>query len=148
VKEDVPSLRRVQSFRALARAFKKGSDRFGFRLVHYSVQGNHLHLITEADDRRALSQGLQGLGIRLAKAVNRVLEREGSVFSDRYFAHYLKGPREAANAIAYVLGNWFRHAGREMGLYDMDQLSSPAEPGTTVQPRSWLLRFGWTTARP
>jgi hypothetical protein len=132
----------------MAKAFKKGNDRFGFRLVHYSVQGNHLHLITEADDRTALSRGLQGLGIRLARAVNRIHERRGTVFSDRYFAHYLRGPRETANAIAYVVGNWFRHAGRVMGLYDVDQLSSAAEPGTTAQPRSWLLRFGWLVAPP
>jgi hypothetical protein len=116
--------------------------------VHYSVQGNHLHLIVEADDKLALSRGLQGLGIRLACAVNRVLQRAGHVFSDRYHAHYLRGPREAASAIAYVLGNWFRHAGRAMGLYDVDQLSSPAEPGTTVEPRSWLLRVGWLKAVP
>jgi hypothetical protein len=102
----------------------------------------------EAEDKKSLSRGLQGLGIRLACAVNRVLKRSGSVFADRYNAHYLRGPTETANAIAYVIGNFFRHAGRAMGLYDLDWLSSPAEPGTTAQPQSWLLRVGWTRAVP
>ena len=148
VEEGIESLRRVPSFRAMARAFQVGKDRFGFRLVHYSVQGNHLHLIVEAEDRTSLSRGMQGLGIRLAKALNRVMQRSGSVFADRFHAHYLRSKREVARAIAYVLGNWFLHAGRENGPWDVDQLSSVAEPGTTVQPQSWLLRFGWVTARP
>ena len=39
-----------------------GAARFGFRLVHYAVMGNHVHLIVEAPDRRALWRGMQGLG--------------------------------------------------------------------------------------
>jgi REP element-mobilizing transposase RayT len=148
VEEGIESLRRVPTFRAMAKAFQVGKDRFGFRLVHYSVQSNHLHLIVEADDKQALSRGMQGLAIRLAKAVNRVLQRHGAVFADRFYAHYLRSKREVARAIAYVLGNWFLHAGREVGPWDVDQLSSVAEPGTTVQAQSWLLRFGWMTARP
>ena len=148
VRAGLESLRRVATFRAIAAAFREGKDRFGFRLVHYSVQGNHLHLIVEAEDSGALSRGLQGLGVRLARAVNRVLSRSGKVFSDRYYAHQLRGPRETARAIAYVLGNWFRHAGRVMGRDDIDRLSSVAEPGTTVMPRTWLLREGWVAAPP
>src|SRR5262249_6704193 len=130
------------------KAFRDGKNRFGFRLVHYSVQGNHLHLIVEADDKVALSRGMQGLGIRLACAVNKVQQRDGSVFSDRYHAHYLRSRIETARAISYVLRNWFRHAGIEMTIRDVDQLSSAAEPGTTVLPRTWLLRVGWVNAPP
>jgi REP element-mobilizing transposase RayT len=148
VEKGIESLRRVTTFRALAKAFEGGKDRFGFRLVHYSVQGNHLHLIVEAEDAKSLSRGMQGLGIRLACAVNRVQQREGSVFSDRYHAHALRSRTEVARAIAYVIGNWFRHAGVEMSLWDVDQLSSEAERGTTVQPRTWLLRVGWIGAPP
>ena len=41
----------------------------GLRIVQFSVQGNHLHLIVEADSSTALSRGMQGLCIRLAKAL-------------------------------------------------------------------------------
>ena len=82
-------------FRAVRRALTGARARFGFRLVHFSVQRDHLHLLAEASDRRALSRGMQGLSIRVAKAVNRRLGRRGAVFADRYHARALKTPREA-----------------------------------------------------
>ncbi|MFL5310309.1 MAG: hypothetical protein ACJ79H_07660 [Myxococcales bacterium] len=69
-----------------------------------------LHLIAEARDAMALARGIQGLSIRIAKAVNRVLGPRGPVFADRYHAHALRTPTETANAIAYVLGNTHLHA--------------------------------------
>ena len=74
----------------LARAFWGGADRFGFKLVHYSVQGNHLHLLVEARDERALSRGMNGLGVRVARGLNRVMRRHGRVLADRYHAHILR----------------------------------------------------------
>jgi hypothetical protein len=106
----LPSLRRPRLMRVIERAFCKGCERFGMRLVHYSVQRGHLHLICEASDERALSRGLQGLGIRLAKALNRALGRKGRVFADRFHSRVLKTPREVKHALAYVLGNRRKHA--------------------------------------
>src|SRR4029453_16164418 len=68
----LPMLRRHHTYRTLRACFRRGKDRFGFRLVHHSVQSNHLHLICEAADRLALSRGMQGLAIRLARGLNRV----------------------------------------------------------------------------
>jgi REP element-mobilizing transposase RayT len=73
----LPSLRRRQLRKVIFRAFGAGSERFGFRLVHFSVQSNHVHLICEADDARALARGMQGLSIRLAKGLNRGAKRFG-----------------------------------------------------------------------
>jgi REP element-mobilizing transposase RayT len=50
-------------------------------VVHFSVQRDHLHLIVEASDRRALSRGMQGLSIRVARAANGELGRKGRVFA-------------------------------------------------------------------
>ena len=52
----LPPLRSRGAFEVLRRSFGAGCDRFGFRLNHYSVQDGHLHLIVEAEDRRALSR--------------------------------------------------------------------------------------------
>ena len=52
------------------RVFEAGKKRFGFRLVQFSVQSNHMHLIAEAEDSRALSRDVQALGVRLARAVS------------------------------------------------------------------------------
>ena len=48
-----------------------------FRLVQFSVQADHLHLLVEGPDTR-LALGIRGLIIRVARAINRALGRDGS----------------------------------------------------------------------
>jgi hypothetical protein len=81
-------------------------------LVQFSVQRDHLHLIVEASDRRALSRGMQGLSIRVARATNGELGRKGPVFADRYHARALTTPRAVRFALRYVLLNARKHEGR------------------------------------
>ena len=80
-----------------------------FRVTHFSVQRDHLHLIVEADNRAALESGLRSLSIRLALRINRVLGRHGTVWADRHHRHTLKTPREVRNALVYVLMNVKKH---------------------------------------
>jgi REP element-mobilizing transposase RayT len=150
------NLRSRRALAALQGAFEAGRDRFGFRLVHYSVQGNHLHFIVEANDRRALSQGMQALTVRMARALNRMMRRRGKVFADRFHAHVLRSRREAAHALRYVFGNFARHArswGEEIRASYCDPFSSVAwfaaelpEGAPVAAPRTWLLRVGWKGA--
>jgi REP element-mobilizing transposase RayT len=134
-------------------------DRREFRVVHYSVQGNHVHLIVEADDRRALSEGIQGFSVRLAKGLNRLMRRRGKVFADRFHEHVLRTPSETRRALAYVLLNHSSHMariGKGAGQATVDPFSSGAAfdgwrepvapgPGAPVwkAPETWLLRSGW-----
>jgi len=106
------SLRIPACYGALRAAFTAGCDRFGFRLAQWSIQSNHLHLIVEADDRRALARGLKGLAVRIARRVNRLMRTKGHVFADRYHARVLRSPREVRNALLYVLNNERKHATR------------------------------------
>src|SRR6187397_2692263 len=78
------SLRTVKVVREIEGTFSRGCERSEFRLVHYSLQGNHAHLIVEARDGDALGRGMKAIGARLARAVNRIAERSGSVLADRY----------------------------------------------------------------
>ncbi len=110
IRKDLPSLRTVKLVRALERSFAAGCERPGFRLVHYSLQGNHAHLIVEAHDREALGRGMKAVGIRLARAVNRIAGRKGRVLADRYHLRLLPTPREVRSALRYVLLNARRHA--------------------------------------
>src|SRR5882757_11523375 len=105
IRREVGDLRTDKRFLRIQRAFRYGCDRFGMRMTQFSVQGNHIHLIVEADDRDALSKGMQGLAIRLARGVNRVSNRKGAVFSDRYHARVLKTLTEVRNAVHYVFYN-------------------------------------------
>ena len=105
----LPSLRKRATYTVLLVALGGGSERFGMRLVHWSVLGDHLHLLIEACDRRALSRGMQGLAVRLAKALNRWWRRAGRVFADRYHSHALRSPSEGRRALFYVLQNARKH---------------------------------------
>nr|MCU0866302.1 hypothetical protein [Planctomycetota bacterium] len=83
----LPRLRSKPAYEALRAAFAAGCARNlsgAFRLCHYAVLNDHLHLICEAEGRQALSRGLQGLLIRIARALNKLWSRRGSVFADRY----------------------------------------------------------------
>jgi hypothetical protein len=86
-----------------------GKDRFHFRLTHFSVQHHHLHLLCEAPTAPALGRGLQGLGIRIAKGVNRLRGGKGTVFRERYHAHELCTLTETRRALRYVAGNDHHH---------------------------------------
>ena len=150
------NLRSHRALRALESAFHAGRDRFGFRLVHYSAQGNHLHLLVEAEGKDSLARGMKGLEVRLARSLNKMMGRKGRVFHDRYHAHVLKSPREAARALRYVLINFAHHAqswGERVAATFMDPFSSvryfagsPGASAPVTGPRTWLLRVGWQGA--
>ena len=139
VRKEVWHLRSRRCFAAIRRAFVGVRERLSFRLNEYSVQGNHLHLIVEAEDNRALSRGMQGLAIRMARALNRVMDRRGTVFADRYHAHVLKTPNEVRNALSYVLNNDRKHYDSK---HPIDPYSSldPRAIGAIVPARTWLQR--------
>jgi putative transposase len=113
VRRGLSSLRTHSLFVVVRKALAAAKHQFGFSLLHFSVQRDHLHLIAEAADRRALSRGIQGLSVRVARAVNRQLSRTGRLFADRYHARALKTPREVRFALRYVLLNAKKHGERE-----------------------------------
>ena len=124
------------------RALGARGTRDEFRLIHYSVQGNHLHLVVEARDKVSLSRGMQGLAVRVARAVNRAASRKGRVFADHYFARALRTPAEVRRAVRYVLDNHLHHAA---GLDPQTDPCASGEP--LMQPRTWLLSVGWLRSR-
>lgn len=160
LKEGLPSLRRATERDALIAAFRAGAERFGFRLVHYAILRNHLHFLVEARDRRALSRGMQGLLIRVARGLNRVWGRTGKVFADRFHDVILRTPQQVRKALVYVLQNAKKHrrALSQVVSRTLDAFASglwfdgwrerprtprsaPARP--TADARTWLLNVGW-----
>ena len=166
VREDVASLRSVAVVKEIERSFRR-CERRGFRLVHYSIQGDHLHAIVEANGADALGRGMKSLAARFARAVNRVLRRSGPVLRERYHLRVLKTPREVRNALRYVLLNARRHwakrnPGRALpGAVRLDPASSARwfdgwrrerlrtedagalDPPAVRPPHTWLLGVGW-----
>lgn len=51
VGDEVWNLRSGRSFRVIEQCLADALGRFGLRVIQFSVMGNHLHLIVEADSR-------------------------------------------------------------------------------------------------
>src|SRR5205823_6832996 len=144
-------LRGYRRSKAVQSALREARVRFGVRIVHYSIQGNHLHLIVEANGVEALSRAMQGLAIRMAKQLNAISGRRGGVFADRYHSRVLSSRRQVANAVRYVLGNYRHHVREYLPPRWEDPLSSarflralPGADAVVIGPRTWLLRVGLT----
>ena len=130
----VGSLRRRLAYRAIRAATIVSVQKQDFRICHLSLQRTHIHLLVEADDRRALARGMQSFQISAAKHLNRMLSkdrpgprRKGRVFADRYYAEVIETPRQARHALSYVLNNWrHHHEDRDMRLasWEYDWFSS------------------------
>jgi hypothetical protein len=131
------------------------------------VQGNHLHLLVEADDPEQLFRGMRGLCARLSRRLNQLFgRRRNPVFDGRYHARLLGSPAEVRWALGYVLSNYRKHsaqAGRELPSGWVDPFSSgprfdgwtkrvwsedfPGLDGSVIaEPQTWLLDVGWKKA--
>jgi REP element-mobilizing transposase RayT len=153
VRAGLPNLRHSGTRRVIEDALRRGADRFGWRLVHYSIQTTHMHFIAEARNGLALSRGVQGLTVRLARALNKAWSRRGAVFADRYHARALRTPREVRCALLYVLHNARRHGLRIEGIDTCSsgawfdgwtvRVAVPTRTPVVASARTWLLRVGW-----
>ena len=133
VRREAAGLRRRKQYQAIRAAMRRTGNKAGFRICHYSIQGNHFHLICEALDRRVLARGVQGFTSLVARRLNQLMGRHGKFFADRYHCRALQTPREVRNALCYVLNNWRRHGEHE------------DHPRWTVDPFSSAALFdGWT----
>src|SRR5262245_23785321 len=163
---DAPYLRAERPFKAVRAAIAQ-SAKDAFRVVHFSVQGDHLHLLVEASGTRELSQGMQGLAIRVARGVNGAIGRRGSLWGDRWHGRALRTPREVRNALVYLISNFKKHdphassavdpfssaawligwaearGGGLAALRDGYARGSPGAQPPVQRPRTWLAAVGW-----
>jgi REP element-mobilizing transposase RayT len=163
LRANLPSLREGRFVREWRRSLAEAAERGSFRVNHYSLQGDHAHLIVEAQGKHALACGMKSVAARLARALNRVSGRSGPVLDGRYHHRSLRTPREVRRALAYVLLNARRHLAKRRhasGAAVLDPASSARwfdgwratargplpEPGMApevARPRTWMLRVGW-----
>ena len=160
----LPTLRDLGPDRVIRAAFRVANEDEGngLRVVMYSIQGNHLHMICEADGARSLGRAMQGMKVRIARRLNRLWNRSGTVFADRYHREDLTTPSQVRNCIRYVLQNRFRHrltascsnryspdpysSGQWFTGWQESYLAPTTEDLTSapvVEPQTWLLSTGW-----
>jgi len=162
LRRGLPGLRSRRFLRELRPSLREACERRGFRVVHYSVQRNHLHLLVESAGKDALGRGMKAISARVARAVQRAFGVAGPVLHGRYHLRVLRTPREVRNALAYVLLNARKHWRERHGTpppEGLDEASSgrwfhgwrralgsrepPAGPPEVAAPRTWLLSVGW-----
>jgi REP element-mobilizing transposase RayT len=166
----VDGLRRKDIYLALREATLVSAKREDFRIVQMCIQRDHVHLLVEADSKRALSNGIRGFSISAARQINKAItarggdRRTGRVIGDRFHARPLTSPRAVRNALAYILLNW-RHHGEDLAPHTQTWKVDPFSSGATFsgwkeleassvfwplrptyypllvfQPRTWLLQ--------
>jgi REP element-mobilizing transposase RayT len=145
-------MRERGAFEAVRAAIEAGNERDGFRVVAFSVLSNHIHHVVEAESNEALSRGMQGLAIRIAKALNRAWGRTGRVFVERFHARCVRGVKAMRRVLCYVLQNARRHRVRlARGVVDpfssgrwfrfwRERPGVSGERSPVVQPRDPYLR--------
>jgi REP element-mobilizing transposase RayT len=166
VLDDVGRLRRRDAFHAVRKAMLAVATREDFRIVHLSIQGNHIHLVCEAASREALTSAMTAFKTSAGRRLNTAVGRCGRVFADRYHVEVLRSPTQVRNAIAYVLNNWRRHGEDRGACYRVDPYSTGIffrgwketdipkvlviPPTVAVlpyrEPRTWLLAHGYQRA--
>jgi REP element-mobilizing transposase RayT len=159
---EVGSLRRRKLIAAMREAFRRGKVKNGFRICQFSIQRNHMHLVSEAESNRDLAKGVQAWEIRVARRVNARLGRQGKVFADRFHAVPVRSPRQLRNTLCYVMNNGHRHGelhDPRWGGIDLfssawhftgwahDRWRRGLDPPTGEPPvapaETWLLTEGW-----
>jgi REP element-mobilizing transposase RayT len=167
---NVESLRRRDTYLALREVTIVTATRADFRIVHMSIQRDHIHLIVEADGKAALSKGVQGFAISAPRQINKAIterggdRRTGKVISERFHARPLVSPRAVRHAVADLLNNWRHHRedqAQPTSSWRVDPFSSGAlffgwkelvdspvlwplpptyHPLIVLRPRTWLLQ--------
>ncbi|MFT7669412.1 MAG: REP element-mobilizing transposase RayT [Planctomycetota bacterium] len=161
LRKELPSLRNNLAARAIFDALRK-AKLAGLRVIHFSIQDDHIHMIVEAPNRELLANSMRGLGCRIAKALNKVWGRTGKVFAERFHQVLLEGFQQVRNALRYVLTNHLKHkqeseCGRPDryssgdyfdGWSDFKRQRDPDAPNSIVSTGSWRVTLGWKRQYP
>lgn len=159
---------RAQRVYAAIRTVIEATKKKGVRVVQFSIQTNHLHLMVEGRSAADLSSQMRLLFSRVAAAVNAVAHRRGRLFRDRHHRHALTTPREVRNALVYILFNDRKHsASRPSSVPTLDAYSSapwfrgwstsdhppsdlllPPLEAPTSKPETRLASWGWHRGEP
>lgn len=157
--DHVWNLRTQRCFAIIAAALATVREAHGLRVVGFSVQANHLHLLVEAMKKEELTRAIQALKIRIAKGLKRRMGRKGPVFDERYFVRVLRTPTEVRRAQDHIWFNTAKHAAEygkrlpadhvdpyTIGYFGPRESLPPSSADLVVAPTHFLLRQGWRLA--
>jgi REP element-mobilizing transposase RayT len=166
LRRGIATLRQPRFVRRFRSSLSEACVRHGFRVVHYSIQRDHVHLLIEAQSNHSIACGMKSVGARIGKLANRLFQRKGKVLDGRYHLRPLRTPLEVHRALRYVLLNHRHHAAqRRKPARSINRAQAQPDPASSgrwfagwrtatappnpkdtceVAPaRTWLLRTGW-----
>jgi len=100
VLDEVGRIRRRDAFKIVRGVMIEHLGREDARIIDLSIQGNHIHIVCEANNRVALSSEMHDFKIAVARRINRIRHRKGPVFADRYHEEILKTPTQTRHCLA------------------------------------------------
>lgn len=116
VRENKADIKTKKILKALHHAIKRARLK-ELKIIHYTLEHNHLHLLVEASDNLILHKGMQALGITLSKAINKIKKLKGGVYKHRYHFRKLNSRRELINVLYYIFKNGIKHK-RTLSMID------------------------------
>ena len=81
----------------------------GLKVIHFSLEYDHVHLYVECGDNHVLGKSMKAFGVSFVKGINKYKKSLGSLYKYRYHLHIIKSAREAKNVINYILKNGIKH---------------------------------------
>ncbi|MBC7430062.1 MAG: transposase [Bacteriovorax sp.] len=79
------------------------------KVIHYTLEYNHVHLLVEASDHKVMHRGMQALGISLSKSINKIKCLKGTVYKHRYHLKRLTSTQQLKNVLHYIFNNGIHH---------------------------------------
>jgi REP element-mobilizing transposase RayT len=134
-KNVIPNLRSKVLYKQIRQSMKRARI-LGIRIIHFSVQRDHVHLLIEADNKQQLGESMRVLSISLTKRLSHVLKRKVKALKSRYHLHVLKSLQEIKNAKNYILSNGQKH-----GTSDAHDFYSSAISFSDFRPNEIFLQF-------
>ena len=147
-------IRNKLCLKILKRAIKNCRSH-GLKVLHFSLQSNHLHLLVEAPNNEILTRAMRSLSVTFSKGIGK-----GRVQLERYHLHVLRSLKETRNAVHYVLFNEQKHTGLKKAymnpysslavVHDLGTLAKEAKMTIIVRrlqeivlldpPEGWMIR--------
>jgi REP element-mobilizing transposase RayT len=116
VRENKADIKTKRLLKALHHAIKRARLK-DLKIIHYSLEHNHVHLLAEANSDKILKTGMQAFGISFSKAINRTKKLNGTVYKHRYHFRRISSSRELKNVLHYIFSNGIKH-GRTKSILD------------------------------
>lgn len=79
---------------------------YHFKITHFVLMSTHYHMVGEATDRKyPLNRCMQTFNMMVARGINRLCNRSGTLFASRYKSQAVTDERYGATLLGYIYAN-------------------------------------------